>query len=69
MTIVKLGGMINPSAPEDATTAPANDDEYPRSFMDGIRIEPIAEVVAGADPEIAPKNADAPVDICANPPG
>ena len=61
--------MISPRAPEDATTAPAWGAGYPRRTMDGIRIEPIADVVAGAEPEIAPKKADAPVETCASPPG
>ena len=32
-------------------------------------MEPMAAVVAGAEPEMAPKNAEAPVLTCAKPPG
>jgi hypothetical protein len=42
---------------------------YPSSFIEGIMIDPMAATVAGAEPEMAPKNAQARKETTARPPG
>jgi len=50
-----LGGMIIPSSAATAVTEPAKALSYFLSSMAGIRIDPIAAVVAELDPDTAAK--------------
>ena len=63
-----LGGIITPIAPETEVIAAENPGEYPFSFISGIIKEPIAETVAGPEPDIAAKNIHVTVVTIANPP-
>jgi hypothetical protein len=56
---------MTPIVPEAAATAPASSGGYPFFFMWGMVRPPIAATVAGFEPEIEPKNSDAPVVILA----
>ena len=62
------GGMMTPIVPEAAVRAAANPAPYLRSFMAGIMKEPIAETVAGPDPDMAAKNMQAMTVTMARPP-
>ena len=68
ITIGILGGMITPKHPDVAISASAKDLEYPLSIMAGTMRDPMAATVAGADPEMAPKNAQQMAVTIANPP-
>jgi hypothetical protein len=63
-----LGGIMTPMVPAAAVIAVANPSLYCFSFIDGIIKEPIAETVAGPDPDIAAKNMQANIVTKANPP-
>ncbi len=67
-TITILGGISIPNAPPDAATADEKPFPYPLSIIAGIITEPIAATVAGPDPEIAAKKAQAAIVTVANPP-
>ena len=67
-TMVRLGGMMSPMVPEAATTAPAKFLSYPFSPMGPSMTPPMAAVVAGAEPDTAPKNVEASVATRASPP-
>ena len=69
VTIGILGGITTPKVPAEAATAPAASLGYPFSFIRGTVIPPIAATVAGLDPEMAPKKADATTAILASFPG
>ena len=69
MTMVTLGGMIRPIVPEEATTAAVKALSYLCCSMPGTITAPMADVVAGAEPEIAPKNMEETVATWARPPG
>jgi len=60
--------MMTPIVPAAAEIAVANPASYPFSFMAGIIKEPIAETVAGPEPEIAAKNIQANTVTMAKPP-
>jgi hypothetical protein len=60
--------MITPIVPAAAVIAAAKPASYLRSFMEGIIKEPIAETVAGPDPEIDAKNMQARTVTIASPP-
>ena len=47
------GGMITPSAPATVTIAVENTTSYPMFTRNGMVMEPTADTVAGAEPEIA----------------
>ena len=49
-------------------TAVENSPSYPSFFINGIRIEPKAEVSAVEEPDIPPKNILAKIFTIANPP-
>jgi len=68
MTIGILGGMIIPKIPDAATSATEKFLSYPFSSMAGIIIEPMEATVAGADPDIAPKNMHVTTVTIAKPP-
>ena len=68
MTKGILGGMITPMVPAAAVMAAAKLPWYLRSFMEGIMNDPIAETVAGPEPEIAAKNMQAKTVTIAKPP-
>jgi hypothetical protein len=63
-----LGGIITPKDPAEAVIDAANPSLYPCSFISGIIKDPIAETVAGPEPEIAAKNIQLTVVTIANPP-
>ena len=63
-----LGGMMTPIAPAQAESAAAKEVSYFFSVISGIMKEPIAETVAGPEPEIAAKNMQAIVVTSARPP-
>jgi len=67
-TMVRLGGMMSPIVPDAATTAPAKFLSYPFSTIGASITPPIAAVVAGADPDTAPKKVEARVATRARPP-
>ena len=60
--------MITPIVPAAAVIAAAKPASYLRSFIEGIMNEPIAETVAGPEPEIAAKNIQARTVTIASPP-
>ena len=60
--------MMTPIVPAAAVIAAAKPASYLRSFIDGIIKEPIAETVAGPEPEIAAKNIHASTVTIARPP-
>lgn len=63
-----LGGIMTPMAPAQAVKAAAKAGSYFFSFISGIIKEPIADTVAGPDPDIAAKNIHATVVTSAKPP-
>ncbi|MPN28028.1 hypothetical protein SDC9_175465 [bioreactor metagenome] len=64
-TIVMLGGISEPRGPAAATEQALKTGGYPSSFIPLAMTDDIAEVVAGPDPETAPKNIQASVAIIA----
>jgi hypothetical protein len=62
------GGMIIAREAEDDVIAAANSFEYPRFFISGIIIEPIAATSATAEPDISAKNNETPTFTIANAP-
>ena len=61
--------MTTPSVPPDAATAAATSSGYPFCFILGTVIPPMAATVAGLEPEMAPKNAEATTVIQDRRPG
>ncbi len=53
---------------DEEVTAAENSFEYPRFFICGIRMEPIAATSATAEPEISAKNNETPMFTIASPP-
>src|SRR5215472_13730277 len=54
-----LGGITMPIVPDAPTTPRANDREYPRSSIAGIRMVPMASAVATLEPQIAANRVQA----------
>ena len=63
-----LGGMMTPMVPDAAVIAAAKEASYFLSFMEGTINEPIADTVAGPEPEMAAKNIQAKTVTIAKPP-
>lgn len=63
-----LGGMMQPIVPAEEMTAAAKSGLYFFSTIIGTMKEPMAETVAAAEPEIAPKNMQATTVTIARPP-
>jgi len=63
-----LGGIITPIEPAAADNAAAKPAEYPFLFMAGIINVPIADTVAGPEPDIAAKIMHDKVVTMARPP-
>src|SRR5699024_4285975 len=66
--IALLAGTMIPSAADTAWLAAAYSTLYPLATIAGIRIEPIAAVVADPEPEMAAKNMEVTMATIANPP-
>ena len=64
-----LGGIMIPKKPALATVASEKGSGYPFRVSSGIKIAPMAEHVAAAEPQIAPKKAEATKVTIASPPG
>src|SRR5687768_15106308 len=62
------GGMMMASDAAEDVTAAESGAPYPRFFMAGMRIEPIAATSATAEPEISAKNIETPIVTMASPP-
>ncbi|MPN36647.1 hypothetical protein SDC9_184157 [bioreactor metagenome] len=62
------GGIITPIEPAAAVSAAAKSSSYIFAFMAGIMNDPIAETVAGPEPDIAAKNMQAVTVTIASPP-
>ena len=60
--------MITPIEPATAVSAAAKSSSYFFAFMAGIIKDPIADTVAGPEPEIAAKNIHAVTVTIASPP-
>ena len=67
-TIGIEGGIIWPSGPTAVASAAAKSRRYPLRSNSSIMTEPTAAVVAGADPEIAPKKVPATTVAMLSPP-
>ena len=68
MTKGMLGGMMTPMVPAAAVIAAAKEASYFLSFIEGTMKDPIAETVAGPEPEIAAKKMHAKTVTIAKPP-
>ncbi len=59
ITMGMEGGITTPNPPDEAVIAEAYPLSYPRFIIAGIMSIPTAAVVAGPDPDMAPKNMQA----------
>ena len=62
------GGMICPPILAVVSTAPANTDEYPNRFINGIVNDPTVNTLATPDPLIIPMKPDEMTETFAGPP-
>lgn len=68
VTIRMLGGIRGPKLPATEIMPPANSSSYPSLSISGYMMPPMAETVAGAEPDRAAKKEQATMEVMARPP-